>query len=254
MRAPTMNSYTPQSSNTGGRAPTYNGSSNPTKVSGASTEYFVPGSGKAVLTPNGAMQAPVYAPTYSPPQNVTNYDSKGNAYNGVLPGVTDYNADTGYLRHKSGYEGQATYRNGNYYTDYGALIREDGHFYQPGAILSQNGMYQDTGNGFEFSKYAVQSLPGQWTQYIPDYLNSYVPGQKIEGFDGQSIGGGSGNVAFSGGYYGDGGNTGNGAGNAGGSTGNTTPSVEDILAILNETSNNLRLQEWYEQQLADRGY
>lgn len=68
------------------------------------------------------------------------------------------NRQAGYVEHVSGYTGQG-YRDekGRYYTDYGALLREDGFFYPTGAIVSPNGMYYDDGNGWQYANHAKTS-------------------------------------------------------------------------------------------------
>ena len=62
----------------------------------------------------------------------------------------------GYLSHVSGYTGYG-YQDakGNFYDEQGNYLREDGYFYEPGAKISKNGKYQDTGSGFGHAGYSV---------------------------------------------------------------------------------------------------
>lgn len=55
--------------------------------------------------------------------------------------------------HASGYKGMGYYdERGRAFTDYGAYLREDGFYYPDGAKVSKNGMYVDTGSGWQFAK------------------------------------------------------------------------------------------------------
>lgn len=89
----------------------------------------------------------------------------------------------GQLHHVSGYNGMG-YRDakGNYYTADGALLREDAHFYEPGAKISANGMYQDRGNGWERANYGmtvVQNADGTSSGfYVPSTSYGHYPGQR----------------------------------------------------------------------------
>ena len=84
--------------------------------------------------------------------------------------------------HKSGYSGPTVQKDGRTYTDYGALVRDDGFFYSPGARISPNGMYQDTGNGWEFAKQALAFGPNnQIYGYTPSSQTGKAPGSNVLG-------------------------------------------------------------------------
>ncbi len=87
--------------------------------------------------------------------------------------------------HKSGYVGPiVTGRDGNSYTDYGALLREDGFFYPAGAKISPNGMYFDIGNGWQFAKYGVAfDGGGHVLGYTPNSMTYAAPGTHVSGFE-----------------------------------------------------------------------
>ncbi|HWR22281.1 MAG TPA: hypothetical protein VN366_02290 [Feifaniaceae bacterium] len=70
----------------------------------------------------------------------------------------------------NGYTGSYYTKNGDNYTDYGALLRTDGFYYPAGAKISPNGMYVDVGNGWEFAQ--TGSLAG------------IKPGTRIDFFSG----------------------------------------------------------------------
>ena len=72
----------------------------------------------------------------------------------------------GYVEHVSGYSGYG-YQDakGNFYDANGNYLREDGHFYDPGASISKNGRYQDTGSGMSNARYGVSYIPGFGTMY-----------------------------------------------------------------------------------------
>ncbi len=131
-----------------------------------------------------------YTPTQtSGYKTVTNYtyDKFGNpiAFSGLEKVGTNYDAASGYLEHASGYTGQA-YKVGNrYYTPYGALIREDNHFYPEGAVISANGMYYDTGGGWQYSGYGTQgSGVYNWSHSVPTKYTSASPGSSgVMGWD-----------------------------------------------------------------------
>lgn len=88
--------------------------------------------------------------------------------------------------HKSGYVGPiVTGKDGNSYTDYGALLREDGFFYPAGAKISPNGMYFDIGNGWQFAKYGVAfDGGGHVLGYTPNSMTYAAPGTRVSGFEG----------------------------------------------------------------------
>lgn len=109
----------------------------------------------------------------------------------------------GQLHHVSGYNGMG-YRDakGNYYTEDGALLREDAHFYEPGAKISPNGMYQDRGNGWERANYGmhIQFDPKTGTSsafYVPSDSYGHYPGQRTvfssggDGYRGPKLGEGN---------------------------------------------------------------
>ena len=53
---------------------------------------------------------------------------------------------------RNGYSGPTVQRGNDLYTPYGALLRNDGFQYPEGAKISPNGMYVDTGNGWQYAK------------------------------------------------------------------------------------------------------
>ena len=90
----------------------------------------------------------------------------------------------------NGYTGSYyTGKDGNNYTDYGALLRNDGFFYPDGARISPNGMYVDVGNGWQFAKYGVafdnkgplRDRDGRQV-YVPSSVTGLAPGAHIPGF------------------------------------------------------------------------
>ena len=92
----------------------------------------------------------------------------------------------------NGYAGSYyTGKDGNNYTDYGALLRNDGFFYPEGARISPNGMYVDVGNGWQFAKYGVafdkkgplRDRDGAQL-YVPSSVTGLAPGARIPGFEG----------------------------------------------------------------------
>lgn len=104
----------------------------------------------------------------------------------------------GQLDHVSGYTGNAYMdAKGRYYTDYGALLREDGYFYPTGARVSENGMYYDTGNGWQFAGHGA-SVGGQGNNAFVSNRYAGAPGQRVD-LDFQRGGGGSGFTRTSGG-------------------------------------------------------
>ncbi len=89
--------------------------------------------------------------------------------------------------HKSGYVGPiVTGKDGNSYTDYGALLREDGFYYPAGAKISPNGMYFDIGNGWQFAKYGVafDSKGHVLGDPVPNSMTYAAPGTHVSGFEG----------------------------------------------------------------------
>lgn len=132
----------------------------------------------------------------------------------------------GYVEHVSGYKGYG-YQDakGNFYDANGNYLREDGHFYDPGASISKNGRYQDTGSGMSNARYGVTYIPGFGTMYTQQ-ANPYFgvsPNSVLEIIDeahGWSSGG-SGSLT-----------SGNNAGNT--TPKPSTPSVEEeVKDILN---------------------
>ena len=83
----------------------------------------------------------------------------------------------------NGYTGSYYTKGGNTYTDYGALLRNDGFYYPPGAKISPNGMYVDVGNGWEFAKLGVAfDRSGRMLGYTPSSVTGLAPGARIPGF------------------------------------------------------------------------
>lgn len=199
---------------------------------------------------------------------VTGVDYNGNRYPGYQKGDTNFvafdpsNPNVGYLEHRSGYTGNATYdpERNRYYTDYGALVREDDHIYTPGSILSPNGMYEDLGNGFVSANHGTMMGPNL-TMAVRGDTDGYRPGQSLD--LGLNFGG------YSGGASG---------GTSGTSTGTTaeTPSLEDVIAafdpensrdssyqayyddllnlLLNDTTRDLQRDRYNEEQTGSRGW
>ena len=92
----------------------------------------------------------------------------------------------GYGQHQSGYVGPiVSGQDGNSYTEYGALLREDGFFYPEGAKISPNGMYFDIGNGWQFAKYGLAfDGGGNVLGYTPNSMTYAAPGTRVSGFEG----------------------------------------------------------------------
>lgn len=86
----------------------------------------------------------------------------------------------GYIEHVSGYTGQG-YKDakGRYYDANGNLLREDGYFYEPGATVSKNGMYQDTGSGYGLAHFGVGGSTGN-TMYTKSPYYGAAPGSTLE--------------------------------------------------------------------------
>lgn len=90
---------------------------------------------------------------------------------------SDYDAATGrqytYIEnHASGYTGMGYYdERGRAFTDYGSYLREDGFYYPSGAKISKNGMYTDTGSGWQFAKDcdAFGLAPGTRLDLLPGW-------------------------------------------------------------------------------------
>ena len=91
----------------------------------------------------------------------------------------------GSIAHSSGYVGQGYVDDaGNYYTAYGALLREDDFFYPPGARISPNGMYYDDGSGWKFAKYALAfNAKGDILGYAASEVTGLAPGSAVPGFE-----------------------------------------------------------------------
>jgi len=96
----------------------------------------------------------------------------------------------GYVNHVSGYSGMG-YQDakGNFYDANGNFLREDNFYYEPGAKISKNGMYQDTGSGWGHAGYGMWGSPGN---YIAVKGENYgkAPGTQLETFT-RGSGGGS---------------------------------------------------------------
>lgn len=99
----------------------------------------------------------------------------------------------GSTRHPSGYAGTVVKgSDGHSYTEYGALLREDGFFYPEGAKISPNGMYYDIGNGWQFAKHAVAfDGRGRVLGYVPGDMTGAAPGTVVKGFERTAFRGGS---------------------------------------------------------------
>lgn len=130
----------------------------------------------------------------------------------------------GYVEHVSGYSGYG-YQDakGNFYDANGNYLREDGYFYEPGASVSKNGMYQNTGSDYGNAKYATTYIPGFGTMYTKGSSYGAAPNSVLAIIDeahGWSSGGSGGLTA------------GNNAGNAAPKP--SAPSVEEeVKDILN---------------------
>ena len=81
-----------------------------------------------------------------------------------------------------------TGKGGSNYTDYGALIRNDGFYYPEGAKVSPNGMYVDVGNGWQFAKYGVafDKYGPMFDEYgrqqrLPSSVTGLAPGARVPG-------------------------------------------------------------------------
>lgn len=77
----------------------------------------------------------------------------------------------------NGYTGPTVQKGKDLYTPYGALLRNDGFIYPEGAKISPNGMYVDTGNGWQFAKHAV----GSDGNYHPSSVTGLAPGSSVLG-------------------------------------------------------------------------
>ena len=94
----------------------------------------------------------------------------------------------------NGYTGAYYTKDGNNYTDYGALLRNDGFQYPAGAKISPNGMYVDVGNGWQFAKYGVGfDSRGRVLGYTPSSVTGLAPGTRIPGFSSGGRSGGADN-------------------------------------------------------------
>ena len=84
-----------------------------------------------------------------------------------------------------GYTGNAYLgANGDAYTSYGALLRDDGFEYPEGATISPNGMYYDIGNGWQFAKKAnVFDEYGNVTGLADNSVTGLAPGTAVPGFE-----------------------------------------------------------------------
>ncbi|MEL7602738.1 MAG: hypothetical protein AAGU77_06235 [Bacillota bacterium] len=122
--------------------------------------------------------------------------SSSGSGSGGSSGRSSGGSSGGYGQHKSGYVGPImTGQDGNSYTEYGALLREDGFYYPQGAKISPNGMYFDIGNGWQFAKYGVAfDSRGNVLDPVPNSMTYAAPGTRISGFEGayaRSSGGGN---------------------------------------------------------------
>lgn len=111
--------------------------------------------------------------------------SSSGSGSGGSSGRSSGGSSGGYGRHESGYAGPiVTGQDGNSYTEYGALLREDGFFYPEGAKISPNGMYFDIGNGWQFAKYGVAfDGGGHVLGYTPTSMTGAAPGTRVSGFE-----------------------------------------------------------------------
>jgi peptidoglycan hydrolase-like protein with peptidoglycan-binding domain len=105
---------------------------------------------------------------------------------GRSSGGSSGGASGGNTRHPSGYDGPVVKgADGHSYTEYGALLREDGFFYPAGAKISPNGMYFDIGNGWQFAKYGLAfDGGGNVLGYTPNSMTYAAPGTRVSGFEG----------------------------------------------------------------------
>lgn len=113
----------------------------------------------------------------------------GNTFGSSTGKGSDTSAAPPANTHMSGYTG-SVYRgsDGRAYTDYGALLREDGFYYPTGAKISPNGMYYDTGNGWQFAKQAKAFDPnGNVLGYTKSSVTGLQPGSRVPGFAGENI-------------------------------------------------------------------
>lgn len=84
--------------------------------------------------------------------------------------------------HNNGYIGSYYSKDGDNYTDYGALLRNDGFYYPEGAKISPNGMYVDVGNGWQFAKYGIGfDSRGRVLGYTPSSVTGLRPGARVPG-------------------------------------------------------------------------
>ncbi len=83
----------------------------------------------------------------------------------------------------NGYTGNYyTGKDGNNYTDYGALLRNDGFLYPEGARISPNGMYVDVGNGWQFAKRGIAfDGSGRVLGYANSSVTGLAPGARVPG-------------------------------------------------------------------------
>lgn len=153
--------------------------------SGGQSANYSPASGGAVTskayganvtTPSGRRET-----TFTPSYSLSDAPGAGQT-KGIFSSAAG--RQYGDIQHASGYSGKG-YKDarGRYYTDYGALLRDDGFFYQPGAKISPNGMYEDTGGGMTFAKYGAHYPDGtnRSKVYVPS--DRYGPGEVLPFFD-----------------------------------------------------------------------
>lgn len=112
--------------------------------------------------------------------------SSSGSGSGGSSGRSSGGSSGGYGQHQSGYVGPiVSGQDGNSYTEYGALLREDGFFYPTGAKISPNGMYFDIGNGWQFAKYGLAfDGGGNVLGYTPNSMTYAAPGTRVSGFEG----------------------------------------------------------------------
>ncbi len=186
--------------------------------------------------------------------NSTMTNKYGQTYPGYQKAGTSYDPATGMLQHASGYTGQAVYKDGHFYTPYGALIREDDFLYPAGAKISANGMYVDVGNGWEYAKYATMfdTRTGA-SQLVPSDIYGVAPNARIYAGDMWSEGLASGGDAQSG-SEGEGG----GGSDSGGSEEDgyepTDKEVDAVMRLIEYVYNHKLNEEWEEYTKGNRGY
>lgn len=134
--------------------------------------------------------------------------------------------------HTPGYSGLGYFDDrGRAYTDYGAYLRTDNFEYPTGATISPNGMYYDVGNGWQYAGMATAKNKYAPAYSTPSEVYGLAPGTSLHYFDGALNGGGGGYSAAGSGGGGNG--SSGGTGGADGAGSGTTPSAEELQAMLN---------------------